>query len=627
MCSRVVALALLTWLFAAAAFGYTQDLVPATDINPDPDIVEVNMTADEATVDVDGDGSPDNVFAFNGVVPGPLIEAKVGDTVIIHYTNNLDSLASTIHWHGIQVNNESDGTQVSQDEVPPAGGTYTYQFVLAHPGIAWYHPHIMPTDQTFRGLYGALVVSDPADDALVSGGVLPPAANTKVVVLSDTTVCEGDEVGGVCAEANCGPAGGQACGAGDIPFVQPDFDCRLVGGAGACAVALGTSTLINGVPLEPTDSLTVTNGEGVRLQIINAAIQRYFRLEPPVGGTLYRVGGEGGLLDSVRVEGGVKGSWNTLYNEGEILLPPGARADVVFVPTGLDQATREIRATAFGNTGGSQVVLRFTLDGPPSGSPYEIAVDDPLRDHALVMDPVEVLPASGFASLADPTQLSGSPLGTDEAVITFDAPVTTLCQSDDECHPGTQCIDMPGGNLSCPDQSTSPDCACVDDGAGPGVNEVRGIFDAATAVSFTDVPHLQSSRYAFVGDLLELSLRNNTNNHHPFHLHGFEYQPVRVVENDSDTLYTYDYAEFRDNVNVHPGQTLVFRVRLDDRPKWDDVLSGEGSGGALGRWLLHCHIFHHAGLGMISELVVLDPDVFADGFESGDTSGWSATVN
>ena len=78
---------------------------------------------------------------------------------------------------------------------------------------------------------------------------------------------------------------------------------------------------------------------------------------------------------------------------------------------------------------------------------------------------------------------------------------------------------------------------------------------------------------------------------------------MRIEDADGKSLFSYNYNEFIDNINIANAHTLVFRVRLDDRPKKADVLTG-GTGGALGRWLFHCHIFHHAGLGMISELVV-----------------------
>src|SRR6185503_20978353 len=78
------------------------------------------------------------------------------------------------------------------------------------------------------------------------------------------------------------------------------------------------------------------------------------------------------------------------------------------------------------------------------------------------------------------------------------------------------------------------------------------------------------------------------------------------------------YDEFIDSIDVYPRQTLVFRVRLDDRPRLCDSSGSSADpgpvfapcaeapcGGAVGRWLFHCHIFHHSGLGMMGELVVL----------------------
>ena len=68
--------------------------------------------------------------------------------------------------------------------------------------------------------------------------------------------------------------------------------------------------------------------------------------------------------------------------------------------------------------------------------------------------------------------------------------------------------------------------------------------------------------------------------------------------------FIWPYREFRDNVDVPTGYTLTFRVRLDDRQLKD----GMTLGGALGRWLFHCHILLHHHQGMISELVVTAPN-------------------
>jgi FtsP/CotA-like multicopper oxidase with cupredoxin domain len=105
-----------------------------------------------------------------------------------------------------------------------------------------------------------------------------------------------------------------------------------------------------------------------------------------------------------------------------------------------------------------------------------------------------------------------------------------------------------------------------------------------------------------VGDLLELTIFNDTAAHHPWHPHGFSMQPVRFTDAaGTTTLFEFPYNEFVDVVDIPPHTKYVYRVRLDDRP----LDFNTPTGGAIGRWAMHCHIFFHAGLGMITELVAL----------------------
>ena len=52
-------------------------------------------------------------WTYNGQLPGPTIEATVGDTLVVRLTNRLDE-PTTIHWHGIRLPAAMDGTQVVQ---------------------------------------------------------------------------------------------------------------------------------------------------------------------------------------------------------------------------------------------------------------------------------------------------------------------------------------------------------------------------------------------------------------------------------------------------------------------------------------------------------------------------------
>jgi hypothetical protein len=133
-----------------------------------------------------------------------------------------------------------------------------------------------------------------------------------------------------------------------------------------------------------------------------------------------------------------------------------------------------------------------------------------------------------------------------------------------------------------------------------GINDIPGAHD--NTGDYAVEPHMGSTRYAKLGDTLELTVTNTTGAHHPFHLHGFSIQPLDLTKTGSPT-YTYPH-EFADNVDVPAQYTLRFRIKLEDRP----LLDGVTPGGGYGRWVFHCHIFFHATFGMISEFDAVDED-------------------
>ena len=149
----------LTWPALATSGGDPYSVPVIVDTNPDPNIVETTIVADEATVDI-GNGVMAHAQTFNGQLPAPAFNLKVGDTVIVHFENHLDH-PTGIHWHGIELANASDGTPLTQNQVAP-GGSFLYKFRVSRPGIYWYHPHHhASTNQVFKGLYGPIVITDP----------------------------------------------------------------------------------------------------------------------------------------------------------------------------------------------------------------------------------------------------------------------------------------------------------------------------------------------------------------------------------------------------------------------------------------------------------------------------------
>lgn len=102
-------------------------------------------------------------------VPGPLIEAEVGDTVVVHFRNRLRAPV-TVHPHGIFYANEMDGAYKGKWTDP--GGfvqrnrtfTYVWEAREGTEGTWLYHDH-GPMDPlpVFKGLFGPLVIRAPGE--------------------------------------------------------------------------------------------------------------------------------------------------------------------------------------------------------------------------------------------------------------------------------------------------------------------------------------------------------------------------------------------------------------------------------------------------------------------------------
>ncbi len=245
-------------------------LATITDLNPDGSIVELDLVAAPMRWSI-AEGRSLDGYAYNGSVPGPLIEARVGDTLVVHFRNDL-SEATTIHWHGIRLPANMDGGPQSQPPVPP-GGTFEYRFVLADAGTFWYHPHLAESDQMERGLYGAIVVR--GDDE--------PEVDTEAVLLLDDLTLD--------ASGELAPFGG----------IAEDHGGRE-----------GPVQLVNG---RLTPAVEARAGERQRWRIVNAGSSRFYRLAL-AGHTFTVLGGDDGRASAPS-------------SATELFLVPGDRVDVL----------------------------------------------------------------------------------------------------------------------------------------------------------------------------------------------------------------------------------------------------------------------------------------------------------
>ncbi|KAF7833805.1 laccase-3-like [Senna tora] len=98
-----------------------------------------------------------NILTINGEFPGPTVEARNGDSLVIKVVNAAKYNIS-IHWHGLRMlrNPWADGpSYVTQCPIQP-GGSYTYRFTITkQEGTLWWHAH---TGFLRATVYGAFII-------------------------------------------------------------------------------------------------------------------------------------------------------------------------------------------------------------------------------------------------------------------------------------------------------------------------------------------------------------------------------------------------------------------------------------------------------------------------------------
>jgi hypothetical protein len=124
------------------------------------------------------------MLGYNGSIPGPTLHVDQGSEVTIEATN-LGDVETTLHWHGLRLENRYDGVPEDTQAPIPHGGSFTYRLRFPDPGFYWYHPHIREDFAQEMGLYGGIVV-EPSDP-----DYWPPADRELAITLDDVLIEEG----------------------------------------------------------------------------------------------------------------------------------------------------------------------------------------------------------------------------------------------------------------------------------------------------------------------------------------------------------------------------------------------------------------------------------------------------
>jgi FtsP/CotA-like multicopper oxidase with cupredoxin domain len=89
---------------------------------------------------------------YNGAFPGPLLRLPVGRPVTVDVVNQT-AVPELVHWHGLFIPPEVDGSMEEGTPMVPPHGRRRYQFVPRPAGLRWYHSHIFAGRDLHRGTY------------------------------------------------------------------------------------------------------------------------------------------------------------------------------------------------------------------------------------------------------------------------------------------------------------------------------------------------------------------------------------------------------------------------------------------------------------------------------------------
>jgi len=215
------------------------------------------------------------MLGYNGSIPGPTLHVQQGSEVIVNVTNDGD-LDTTVHWHGLRLENKYDGVPHETQQPIPIGGSFTYRIQFPDPGLYWYHPHIREDYTQEMGLYGNIIV-EPSEPGYW------PAANRDVVLTLDDVLLEDGKI---------------------TSFSVAETSYAAMGRYGNLLLIGGQTDL----------ALTARAGEVIRLWLTNTANSRVFNVRLP-NARMKLIGGDSGRVEREEFV-------------SEVLLAPSERAVV-----------------------------------------------------------------------------------------------------------------------------------------------------------------------------------------------------------------------------------------------------------------------------------------------------------
>lgn len=473
-------------------------------------------------------GKTKRAIAVNGQIPMPTLTFTEGDTAEILVHNQLNEPTS-LHWHGLFLPNKEDGVPfLTQMPIPPRG-QHLYQFPIIQNGTHWYHSHSGLQEQI--GMYGSMVLNKRSTDSSFRKGIddLPAIP----IILSEWTNYNPENVHRMLHNASdwfaikkgTTQSYAEAIKAGHFKTKLKNEWKRML--AMDVSDIYYDAVFINGQEVSQLSSFK--SGDKIRLRVSNGGASTYFWLSY-AGGPITVVASDGNDIVPVIVDRLIIGVSET-YDI--IVTIPSEKTSFELLATAEDRIKSASLFLGLGN--------RKKADPLPKLKYFE-----------------------GMQMMNDMMKMNGDMdvMGMDMSMQKMDMNSVMYSESSDiNTLNYTQLKSPFKTNLN----AKAPVKELRFELTG---NMNRYVWSMDNKVlSETDKILIKK------GEVVQITLYNNSMMRHPMHLHGHDF---RVVNGQGD------YAPLKNVLDIMPMETntIEFEANIE------------------GDWFFHCHILYHMMAGM-----------------------------
>ncbi|MEC3879001.1 multicopper oxidase domain-containing protein [Parapedobacter sp. 10938] len=498
-------------------------------------------------------GKQKRAIAVNGQIPMPTLVFTQGDTAEIVVHNQLKE-STSLHWHGVFLPNKEDGVPwLTQKPIEP-GATYTYRFPIIQHGTHWYHSHSGMQEQI--GMYGSFIMKKRTDDETFRKGIddLP----TVPLTISEWTNLDPDNINRMLHNANDWAAIKKGATQSYAEAIREGHLKTKLTNEWKRMLAMDVSDvyydkiLINGnhtSALEAVDGKRLKAGDNVRLRISNGGASSYFWLRY-AGGKISVVASDGNDVKPVEVD--------------RLLIAVSETYDIV---------------VTIPDDGVSYELLATTEDRTQSASYF---VGQGIRQ--LISPLPKLNYFEGMQMMNDMMKMNGDldDMGMHMSLQQMDMNVVMYPEitgdgkQEKQGHSGhhmdhgsSDIVTLNYAMLESPHNTSLPEDAPVKELKFTLTGNMNRYVWSMDNKVMSETDKISVKK----GEVLRITLYNNSMMRHPMHLHGFDF---RVINGKGEK------SPLKNVLDIMPMETDTIEFLANEE----------------GDWFFHCHILYHMMAGM-----------------------------